>query len=209
MILQESFQLLIVYNYDFTPWLLTLLLNYVFIKIILLWGKGIWKTLSLACSVIYTGSCNTCNLCHNTFAVCVLLRQEAGLWRGPDGGHWLDINLAFPTTWVTVIGMNCCYFPGVPGLQCWAVTGCCWGLGAAELQGTRCQPWLPSPSRGMFGSLAHQASCVCIKGHIKTLGLWLHFQFLGLRKLLASRGQETRNFRVTGSKALSCVCTLI
>lgn len=60
MILQESFQLLIVYNYDFTPWLLTLLLNYVFIKIILLWGKGIWKTLSLACSVIYTGSCNTC-----------------------------------------------------------------------------------------------------------------------------------------------------
>lgn len=27
----------------------------------------------------------------------------------------------------------------------------------------------------------------------------------GLRKLLASRGQETRNFRVTGSKALSCV----
>lgn len=112
-------------------------------------------------------------------------------------------------TWVTVIGMNCCYFPGVPGLQCWAVTGCCWGLSAAELKGTRCQPWLPSPSRGMFGSLAHQASSVCIKCHIKTLGLWLHFQFLGLRKLLASRGQETRNFRVTGSKALSCVCILI
>lgn len=60
----------------------------------------------------------------------------------------------------------------------------------------------------MFGSLAHQASSVCIKCHIKTLGLWLHFLFLGLRKLLASRGQETRNFRVTGSKALSCVCTI-
>lgn len=150
-------------------------------------------------------------LCHNTVAVCVLLCQEAGLWKGPDGGHWLvkDINhLAFPTTWVTVIEVNCWYFRGVPGLQCWAVTGCCWRLDAAEQQGTRCQLWVPSPSRWMFCSLAHQASCVCIKCHIKTLGLWLHFLFLRLRKLLASRGQETRNFRVTVSKALSCVCTI-
>jgi hypothetical protein len=52
------------------------------------------------------------------------------------------------------------------------------------------------------------SNSVCIKYHIKTPGLWLHFLFLGLRKLLASRGQETRNFRVTGSKALSCVCTV-
>lgn len=28
-------------------------------------------------------------LCDNTFAVCVLLRWETGLWMGPDGGCWL------------------------------------------------------------------------------------------------------------------------
>lgn len=129
MILQESFQLLIVYNYDFTPWLLTLLLNYVFIKIILLWGKGIWKTLSLACSVIYTGSCNTC-ICATIPLqfVCFCDRKQDSGGDLIDGGHWLDINLAFPTNWNELL-----LFPGVPGLQCWAVTGCCWGLGAAEL----------------------------------------------------------------------------
>lgn len=47
-----------------------------------------------------------------------------------------------------------------------------------------------------------------IKCHIKTLGLWLHFVFLGLSILLVSRGQETRNLRVTGSEALSCVCSI-
>lgn len=111
MILQESFQLLIVYKYDFTPWLLTLLLNYVFIKIILLWGKGIWKTLSLACPIIYTGSCNTC-ICATIplqFVCFCDRKQDLG------HGHWNEL-LLFPwgartpvlgCNWV-LLGSQCC-----------------------------------------------------------------------------------------------------
>lgn len=146
-------------------------------------------------------------LCDNTFAVLCFCD-------GKLGSGW---NLMVAAGWLrATVFSNClshCHwselllFPGVPGLPCW---GAKWVLLASVLLsyrglGASCGcPHHPE----LFGSLVHQTSPVCIKYHIKTLGLWLHFLFLGLRKPLASRGQETRNFRVTGSKALSCVCTI-
>lgn len=161
-------------------------------------------------SCLYTGSCNTC-ICATIPLQFVCFcdgKQDSGWDLMVAADWWKAIShLVFQPLeslsleWVAVVSLGC------QDSQCWAADWGCCSL-RAELQGTRCQPCFTSPSRGMFGSLVHQTSSVCIKCHIKTLGLWLHFLFLGLRKLLASRGQETRNSRVTGSKALCCVCTI-
>lgn len=76
MILQESLWLLIDYNYNSdTSFKLG------FNKIILLWRKGIWKTLSLAGLIMDIGSCDIC--------ICVTISLHfVCFWGGKSGSEW-------------------------------------------------------------------------------------------------------------------------
>lgn len=130
-------------------------------------------------------------LCDNILALCVFLRWEVGLRMEPYGGQqlWKVINhFVFLVTCITVITV---ISPGCQLYQCWAAKcECCWNLSDAELWGDL-EPAVVGP--------CYPESCLVLwyiryvlsmKCHIKSLGLSLLCLFLGLRKLLASTGQE-------------------
>lgn len=114
---------------------------------------------------------------------------------GPDGGQRLVEGHQPPCF---SDHLSHCHSSAVTSLGCWHSQ--CWAA-TVDVAGILVLPSSGHLVPAVVGPghlegclvLGYITQALSMKCHIETLGLWLHFLFLGLRTLLASRGQEKRN----------------